>query len=512
MSSITRREKLFQICDSITLWGIFLLFFALPFETERRSVYYILQTLPLVSWFVKIMFQSTKRQWKRTLFHYYILVAVSGVLLLIFGRKPPKEVFLVFFWELGILSFFVLFIINRVYPFRTDVSQWKLKKAFDIAIGCYVVVTLLSSFLSFHPEESFPQLRKGIIVYLLIYLCISDNIRSFEKFKKVVVAAFLAVFIVSLVVLVQGVAYPAGSYMVKNWLVRKEAVRLFDPTTLNPLFHVQFPFSHYYKTAFFLAIGLHIIMLQYFITIRRISRQWVAATSVIAFISLVFTLSRGAILSVIVSFSLLNLLTKKKYFITLVILIALLIIFMPGVMREYYMDLFRSDSYTDSSTKVGFYLERWTLVSEIIWRYPIIGTGYGWKQFEDVCRLVRPVTHFERRPHPYSWYFQILCETGMLGFFSFLYFSAFMFFLLLKQRSQIPVNSYQRDINSALIALFTIPYIVGCVNFTYRGALGLFIWMIYGLCASYLKLTIKSQDINELRKELELKEAIPEDW
>jgi O-antigen ligase len=458
------------------------------------------------------MFQSTKRQWRRTLFHYLFLIAISGVLLLLFGRKPPKDVFRIFFWELGILTFFVLFIINREYPFRTVVSQWKLKKGFDIALGCYVAVTLLSSFLSFFPEDSFPQLRKGIIVYLLIYLCISDNIRSFEQFKKVVLSAFLAVFIISLVILIEGVAYPAGSYPVQNWLVRKEAVRLFDPTTLNPLFHVQFPFSHYYKTAYFLAIGIYIIMLQYFITIKRISRQWVAATGIVAFAALALTLSRGAILSVIVSFSFLSFLAKKKYLITLVVLILLLIIFVPGVMREYYMDLFRPGSYTDPSSKVGFYLQRWTIVSEVIWRYPIIGTGYGWKQFEDVCRLVFPVINFESRPHPYSWYLQILCETGMLGLFSFLLFSAFMFFLLLKQRSQIPLNSYQRDINSALVVLFTIPYIVGCVNFTYQGALGLFIWIIYGLCASYLKLTIKSQDINELRKQMEQREKISEDW
>ncbi|MBN1903225.1 hypothetical protein JW926_18040, partial [Candidatus Sumerlaeota bacterium] len=173
MSSITRREKLFRICDAITLWGIFLLFFALPFETERRSVYYVFQVFPLVPWFGKIMFQSSRRQWIRTLKHYIVLIAISGVLLLLFGRKPPLVVFQIFSWELGILSFFVLFIINREYPFRPEVSQWTLKKAFDIAIGAYVSVTLLSSFLSFFPEESFPQLRKGIIVYLLIYLCIS---------------------------------------------------------------------------------------------------------------------------------------------------------------------------------------------------------------------------------------------------------------------------------------------------------------------------------------------------
>jgi O-antigen ligase len=458
------------------------------------------------------MFQSTKRQWKRTLVHYLFMIAICTIFLFLFGRKSPWEVFRIFLWEVGILSFFVLFIINREYPFRTDVSQWRLKKAFDISVGCYAAVALLSSFLSFFPEDSFPQLRKGVIVYLLIYLCISDNIRSFEQFKKVVSAAFLAVLIISIIVLVQGVAYPSGSYAVQNWLVRKEAVRLFEPTSLNPLFHVQFPFSHYYKTAFFLAIGLHIILLQYFITIKRISRQWVAATGLLAFISLVLTLSRGAILSVIVSFSFLSFLTKKKYLVTLLILILLLIVLVPGILREYYMDLFRPSSYVEPSSKVGFYLERWTIVSEVIWKYPVIGTGYGWKQFEQVCQLVFPVTHFESRPHPYSWYLQILCETGMLGLFSFLSFSAFMFFLLLKQRSQIPVNSYQRDINAALVALFTIPYIVGCVNFTYRGALGLFIWMIYGLCASYLKLTIKSQDIYELRKQLEQRDEIPEDW
>lgn len=511
MTIFSRREKINQICDTLTLWGIFLVFFAIPLETERRWFYYIVLSLPVTAWFIRILLQSTTRQWKKSVIQYVAGLIVIFYLVLLFGRKPLPDVFRSFFPELGMLSFCVLLIVNREYAFRPSVSHWKLKKAFDFAILCYGVIVLISAFLSFFPEESFPQLRKGFVIYLLLYLCISDNVRSFDTFKKVILAAYLAVLAVSITVLVQGAAYPAGSYMVKNWLVRKEAVRLFDFSSLNPLFHVQFPFSHFQKMSLFLAIGLHLIMLQYFITIKRISRQWVALTAFLAFAALILTLSRGALLALSFSMILLALLTKWKYLIPLILVLLLLVIIMPAVMRQYYADLFRVSEYKNPSSRVGFYLERWAVVGELIKKYPVFGTGYGSRQFESVCRLISPLTRFEKRPHPYSWYLQIACESGMLGLWAFLLFSAFLLGLLFQRWRQQTPASYYRDINASLIALLAIPYFYGLVNFVHAGGLGLLVWIIYGLCASYMKLTVKFKDIDELRKEIESQEEVFEE-
>jgi O-antigen ligase len=378
-------------------------------------------------------------------------------------------------------------------------------------ILCYGVIVLISAFLSFFPEESFPQLRKGFVIYLLLYLCISDNVRSFDTFKKVVLAAYLAVLAVSIIVLVQGVAYPAGSYMVKNWLVRKEAVRPFDPSTLNPLYHVQFPFSHFQKMALFLGIGLHLILLQYFITIKRISRQWVALTAFLAFAALILTLSRGALLAIFFSMILLILLTRWKYLIPVALILLLLIIFMPAVMRQYYTDLFRISEYKNPSSRVGFYLERWAVVGDLVKKYPVFGTGYGSRQFAAVSRLIIPLIRFEKRPHPYNWYLQIASESGTLGLLAFLLFSAFLLALLFQRLQQQTPSSYHHDINAALIALMVVPYIYGMVNFVHAGGLGLLVWIIYGLCASYMKLTVKFKDIDELRKEIESQETVFEE-
>jgi len=495
----------------ITLWGIFLVFFAIPLETERRWLYYTVQSLPVTAWFIRILLQSTTRQWKKSLIQYACGMIVIFVIVLLFGRKPYPEVFRSFFAELGMMSFCVLLIVNREYAFRPSVSQWKLKKAFDFMILIYGLIVLVSAFLSFFPEESFPQLRKGFVIYLLLYLCISDNVRSFDTFKKVVLAAYLAVLIVSIGVLVQGAAYQAGSYMVKNWLVRKEAIRPFDPSTLNPLFHVQFPFFHFQRMAFFLVIGFHLIMLQYFITIKRISRQWVAATACLAFAALVLTLSRGAFLALVFSVILLILLTKWKYLIPMILVLLMLVIIMPGVIRQHYMDMFRVSEYRNPSSKLGFYLQRWAVVGSLIKKYPVFGTGYGSRQFESVTRLISPATRFEKRPHPYSWYLQIASESGMTGLWAFLLFSAFLPALLFQRWGQQMPASYYRDINAALIALLAVPYLYGLVNFVHMGGLGLLVWIIYALCASYMKLTVRFKDIDELRKELESREKVFEE-
>ncbi len=502
MEQPARHEKIFHICDTISLWGIFFLFFVIPFEREVRALYYTAQIVPITAWFAKILFQSTRRQWRRTIVQYLGTLAIAAVVVVLPG-KQFGEMFRIFFRELGILYFCVLFIVNRPYPFRPSVSRWRLKKAFDFALGCYAFAALLSSFLSQFPQESFPQLRKGIVAYLLIYLLISNSIRSFENFKKTVVALYLAVLFISGIVLFQGIAYPLGNYTVKNWLVRKEAVRLFAPGTLNPLFHVQFPFNHFQKAGLFLSMGLMVVMVEYFITVKRVSRRWIALSGLIPFGALLCTLSQWALLSTIIAFFVLIILTKRKYFITMMVILLLLAVLMPGVMRDHYLEVFNPESYTDPSSRLAFRLERWALVCELILKYPVLGTGYGWKQFEDVYRIIRPGTRLESSPHPYSWYLQITGESGLVGLFTFLLFSAFLLALLFHRWRQQPPASYYGGINAALIALFIVPYIFGAINFIYRGGIGLLVWIGYGLCVAYLKLTVKPAEIDVLPKKPE---------
>jgi len=504
MPERSRRETLFGICDAVARIGVCFLFFALFLERDVLIVYYIAQIIPLTAWFTKIFFQSSRRQWIRTLMQYLMMVGIAALATLLFGRRPFGEVFRLFSWEMGIFAFFIIFIINREYPFRPTISTLKTKRAFDFMLGVYGFIVLLSAFLSYFPDDSFSQLRKGLATYLLIYLCLSDNFRTFESFKNLVMTAYLAVLSVALVVVVQGVAYPLGNYAVKYWLVRKEAVRLFAPGTLNPLYHVQFPFDHYHNTAFFLVVGLQIVMLQYFITVRRISRRWVAATAIITFVALLFTLSRSGFITVLLTALALIILTKRKYFKTLLIVLVLLALFMPGVVKEYYLEIVQPATYADPNSKVSLQLERWGVVGELIRRNPIIGTGYGWKQFNNVYRFIRPGAVLESRSHPYSWYFQIAQESGLTGFFAFLSYSAFLLVLLYQGWRQQPPVSYYHGINAALIALFLAPYIFGFFGFIPIGAPGLLTWLIYGMCASYMKLTVKPKDMDELRRELEI--------
>jgi len=504
MPERSRRETLFGICDAVARIGVCFLFFALFLERDVLIVYYIAQIIPLTAWFTKIFFHSSRRQWIRTLMQYLMMVGIAALATLLFGRRPFGEVFRLFSWEMGIFAFFIIFIINREYPFRPTISTLKTKRAFDFMLGVYGFIVLLSAFLSYFPDDSFSQLRKGLATYLLIYLCLSDNFRTFESFKNLVMTAYLAVLSVALVVVVQGVAYPLGNYAVKYWLVRKEAVRLFAPGTLNPLYHVQFPFDHYHNTAFFLVVGLQIVMLQYFITVRRISRRWVAATAIITFVALLFTLSRSGFITVLLTALALIILTKRKYFKTLLIVLVLLALFMPGVVKEYYLEIVQPATYADPNSKVSLQLERWGVVGELIRRNPIIGTGYGWKQFNNVYRFIRPGAVLESRSHPYSWYFQIAQESGLTGFFAFLSYSAFLLVLLYQGWRQQPPVSYYHGINAALIALFLAPYIFGFFGFIPIGAPGLLTWLIYGMCASYMKLTVKPKDMDELRRELEI--------
>lgn len=503
MENSQGREKILKVCDAISIWGIFLLFFALPFEEEDRTIYYGVQIMAIGGWFARIIFESTLRQWKKTAWQYMGAILLSVIVVLLFGRRPFTEVYLTFLWEVGILTFFLLFILNRENPFRPSVSKWKLKKIFDYSLALYGLAVYLSAFLSYFPDDSFPQLRKGFVTYLLIYLCISNNIRKFGKFKKVILAGFISVAIISVVVFIQGLMFPLGNYDVKGWLVRREAVRLFNPYSTNPLFHVQFPFDHFYKTGLILAVGLQLVMVQYFITIRRVSRRWVTGIALIAYTAIIFTLSRSAFNAALVSMILLISITKKKYFITLAVILLLTFLIVPGIVKDFYMDMFEPANYNDPDSRMSFRLERWTLVGEMIARNPIVGTGYGWKQFPEAARYVRPGAGFERDAHPYSWYLQRAQESGLLGLGAFLSFSVTLFALLFIRWKDQPAISYYRGINAALISMLAVPYIFGFVSYVYLGAPELLVWIIYGLCTAYLKLTVKPFDIEERRRELE---------
>ena len=509
MVSISKRNALYRVCDVLAMAGVGFLFFAVAFESDVRTVYYIAQVVPLLAWFIRILLQSTGRQWEKTLRHYLIFLIISIILAKVAGKRPFDEIMRIFFWEVGVLTFFVLFIINRDYPFRPDIARTKIKRAFDMGLAVYGAAVLLSCFLSFFPDDSFTQVRKGFVAYLLIYLCLSDNFRSFEKFKLLVLAAYTAVICVSLTVLAQGIAYPMGSYAVQNWLVRKEAVRLFAPGTLNPLYHVQFPFDHYYKTAFFLAAGLQIVMLQYFITVRRIPRRWVAATAVLTFAALLFTLSRSGLITAFICLLIVVFMTRRKYIFTVLIILGFFALLTPKLVRQYYGEIARADSYSVTGTKTSMRLERWAVIGEIVLRHPVFGTGYGWKQFGNIYRTVRPGQRLESRPHPYSWYLQVAHESGLVGLFSLLAFSGFLFALLYQGWRQQPKISYYRGINAALISLFLTPYIFGFINSISIGSSALLTWLIYGICASYIKLTVKPRDMRELRRELDVPDK---DW
>ena len=498
-------ETFLKICDGISLWGLILLFFAMPFEREQRVFYYTSQIMAISGWLARILVESGARQWRRTIIHFGLMIAVSIPLTLLFGHKPTSDVLRSFFWELGVLSFYVLFIINRENPFRPAVSGWKVKKLFDFFLGAYGVWILFSCFLSWFPEDSFSQLRKGFIAFLLIYLCIS-NIRSFGRFRKIVFAGFLSILITSIIILVQGLAYRYGDFDIKMWLVRKEAVRPFSPGTDNPLFHSQFPFDHFHKAGMFLAMGLHLVLLQYFITVKRVTRRWVAVAGGIVLAALLFTLTRGALVAALAALIFLIVLTRKKYLTAVVALLAILALFIPVEMKRFYGDSFHPASLRNPTSLLGFRVSRWALTAEIILRNPVFGTGYGVKQYQDVARVYSPQIRMESRPHPHSWYLQTAHESGIPGLLFFLAFTTLLVAILyLRWRRESPV-SYYRGINAAFLSLLTVPYLFGLVGFVHYGAPGMFVWITFGLCASYLKLTVKPRDIEEMRRELASRE------
>ena len=98
MVSISKRNALYRVCDVLAMAGVGFLFFAVAFESDVRTVYYIAQVVPLLAWFIRILLQSTGRQWEKTLRHYLIFLIISIILAKVAGKRPFDEIMRIFFW------------------------------------------------------------------------------------------------------------------------------------------------------------------------------------------------------------------------------------------------------------------------------------------------------------------------------------------------------------------------------------------------------------------------------
>ncbi len=224
---------------------------------------------------------------------------------------------------------------------------------------------------------------------------------------------------------------------------------------LGGFFGHSMPFAHTYSLAFLLAAG-------YFLNQRKkLHRTWQiigGLTLICAFLSLLFSYSRGVWIAIAVAVLAALILTKNKTLLKALAIGAVL----AGVVFTTFPDLQYRLSTTAQATAGGD--EKRKVLLEANWLifkdHPLIGIGYGYNKFrlrEYYDKMNIPAGYFEA--HAHNQYLQFLSGTGILGLSFFLWFTL----LLLYQNHQLlrqTTDTLQRGILTGTL-MAQISFLVG---------------------------------------------------
>lgn len=199
-------------------------------------------------------------------------------------------------------------------------------------------------------------------------------------------------------------------------------LRGFEPNTIRGVQPVKASFSHHNDFATFLIVMLFINMG----ILDSLKKTWqkIVAMAIIPviIINIVYTYSRGAWLALlVVLIFLIFFIPEKKTKVILISLITafLICLFVTPILRERFMFILQKGG--DS----GRYW-RWQAAISIFKDSPLIGCGLG--LFMDIFyKYTKAGYHYA-----HNCYLQMLAETGLIGFMSFMWMMGCIFFTSLK--------------------------------------------------------------------------------
>lgn len=482
-----------RICDITILVVLCALIVILPFEKHTEFIYFELQIIVILVWLIKLAVRQHLILWRNVLWQSICAFLAVSLVAVLFSPGSPWHVIASFFWNFAIFIVALLFVINVRF---TKAGSERRILTFPVVLGLplvlFLVVCLFSALLSERPGESLATLRNEFGFSFFIYLVVATQYSLLETIKKIIVVFYLTGLLVGALGITEYLLYHYGDFSAQSYLLRKEAVVHADTTDMASPVRIQFPFRTHMQTACYLMLICMLIPVQYYQTVTRTRRHWVAVSFILPYGALLMTQSRAGMAGAFGGLALFFWMTRKRHLFGLIILLLATFIAVPANIKGRLASLCSPATYFgEQGVLTG---TRWAQAASSLSRGPLLGIGVGASEFITFAPHEQEMQMALASPIRNNAYAQLLTETGAAGLLSLLAFFVILGYMQLKKITRQKARTYIRSTAVGFFSLLLALAIYGLGTHTLRQFLDVFVWIMLGLLTAYLLLVKKIPD------------------
>ncbi|MDD5427243.1 MAG: O-antigen ligase family protein [candidate division Zixibacteria bacterium] len=330
--------------------------------------------------------------WLKALLGFYALFIFSSAFSIALSQSALG---------LALFLFLINIIRDRHQPFIKE-FKW-----FYIFIGLYIFWLLLTSAIAERPLAS----MKGTLEEWLFFI-IPVGIYLFQKdkYRRWLLGAFAAgVFLTGTYGIIQ-------HFTGQHWFKSYALSTLADGTTrVSGNFSHPLTFGNYFAVASLFFIGYAVSPGQ---DIKKWIRRLIMVIGIIGFVAVMFTFSRGAMAASVVGLLALGLVCKRKYFLPVMILVAVLVMVIVSLPKYYerYTDKILQDFDSRREESRVFI---WGKSLHIIADHPLFGVGQGGfsRAYKEYLR--EDIPWWRIYPHAHNDFLQVGAISGIPGLMVF---------------------------------------------------------------------------------------------
>ncbi len=482
-----------RICDVTILASLIALIVVLPFEKHTKFVYFALQIIVILTWLTKLALRQPLIFWGNVLWQSIGAFLLISIVALLFSTGSPGVVIVAFFRNFAIFVVALFLVVN--VRFNKGDSE-KPVLTFPVVLGLplvlFLLVCLFSALCSKEPGESLATLRKGFGFSFFIFLLVATQYSLLETIKKVIVTFYLIGLVVAALGITEYLLYHYGNFGVQSYLLRKEAVTHADTADMASPVRIQFPFRTHMQMACYLMLICMLIPVQYYQTITRSRRHWVAVSFILPYSALMMTQSRAGMAGAFGGLALFFWLTRKRHLFALALVLVATYMAAPGNIKGRLVSLVSPSTYFGEQGVLT--ATRWAQARSSISQRPLIGVGVGGSEFIIYSPHEQEMQMALTSPLRNNAYAQLLTETGAAGFLCLLAFFVTLGCMQIKKIAQQKSRTYLRSTAVGFLSLLLALAIYGLGTHTLRQLLDVFVWIILGLLTAYLLLVKRIPD------------------
>ena len=511
------RNSYYRGFDWFIQTGVLILLVVAPFEDKGRFFYVLGQGLALIGLVGRCGMDMDLRYAMKILAVYG--AALLAVVLTAWGYaihlEDPAHFGLAmsaFFKEYAVILLATVVLLthsqSEVYARLTAHPRIL---AIILAMVAFWFLVVLASLTSYDPPESLRVIRKELGPYFLLFILTIETIRTWARLRRLLVLTFTVGALTCLASCCAYLLYQYAQYYEWSalylWLADKDAgfwVRT-HPGLTDIAVQAQFPFEHPNRLGSFGVIVCMLGPVVFMAVSGRKTRAWVVAGALCAFVAVFLSGTRGAVVAMLIGLALFVLLADWRLIFPMIILLALGYGLAPAAQKERVAKIVDPAEWSVSRGNLArrFHLALFSL--EMIQDHPWMGIGYGSRVFEDQYPVYRDrvaetygedfgaeaiMRDPESKTHAHNNFLQIAASSGLPALVAFVVFATLLAVGFLR-RYQVPLPDRPsfRGMAAAMFALWMSILLYGMTNYSLRGGIGMYIWLILGASVSFIQLS-----------------------